>query len=201
MLTVCLASSQEASDFYAETRAGSAVRSVVTGFSNRLLKQTFRLGAFGDFLITGYAGATSPALEPGSVFLPRRVLAEGRAPLYPDAFLQDSLIDALMAEEIAFTEGALLTTREPVASMQQRDFVRGTGADAADLETYELLEYFSRLGRRAAVLRLVSDRADEQAAWDYRENLGELSDRLSGVLRRAARRLEGMDLFRRSENF
>jgi hypothetical protein len=194
MLTVCLASAQEAAQFHAATRGEGAVRSLVTGFSNRLLKDAFRQGAFGDFLVAGFAGAVAPELEPGTLFLPRRIVCEDKAPLVPDAYLQNSLVDALMAEGLPFAEGVLYSAAAPVASLEQRDFLRRQGADAADLESYELLKYLSLLGKRAAVVRLVSDRADELADADYRETLPRLSARLSDALLRATRRLAAAPL-------
>src|SRR5687767_4030399 len=114
MLTVCLASSQEASSFFKAVPAGGAVRAVVTGFANRLADAALR-DAHGDFMIVGFAGALNPAFLPGSLLVPHRVGAPGKPALTPDPFLRSSFMDALLAEKIPFQDGSLLTVDAPVA--------------------------------------------------------------------------------------
>ena len=91
---------------------------------------------------------------------------------------------ALMANNMPFFEGPLLTVQKLVDSEIQRKILFADGFKAVDMETYELGEYIRQGGGDVMVLRLISDNANESARRDYEESLKTLSGKLSDVLSR-----------------
>lgn len=191
MLTICLASVREAGAFSraADPEPGVSIR--VTGHRNRLVHAA-RLEPGGDFLIAGFAGALDPALSPGHLFLPETVHALSRGPAAPDAHLQ-SAIRALLSERgLPFAGGDLVTTDRPVVDPEHRGQLLARGFRAVDMETHGLLESLARQGARVAVLRLLSDRADEKAADEYESRMPVLSETLGAALSLVANNLTGL---------
>ena len=154
---------------------------VVTGFSNRLVKTALSSLPAGDFLAAGFASSIGKKLEPGTLLLPDRLLSPQGDQLRPDVTLRSALIDALLSENLPFREGPLFTAGENDASPDE--------AVAVDGESYGLIEYLTAVGRRAAALRFVSNRADDEAEEGYRDFLEAHAAEFSSILARVAKRL------------
>jgi nucleoside phosphorylase len=189
MLTVCLASSKEAADLFFSARHFTPpnLRVAVTGFRNSLLKTSEKELA-GNLLAVGFAGALNPAWKAGDLVVPAQIAAAGQEPRTPAPALRRWLMEALKTEGARFHEGALLTVDRPVTSEPQRARLFEQGYDAVDMESYALVDRAVRADNSAAVLRLVSDNADERADWDYRRNLEELARNFSRILFRVLER-------------
>ncbi len=136
----------------ATATGGDAART--QAIAERLLAENAALVSF------GIAGALDPALAPGTLLLPRRVVNEAGVAIAVDADWQARLGAALRARGLVAVEGDLLGIAQIVASPEEKAALyRRTGAVAVDLESHIAAAVAQRLGRPFVVLRAVADPA------------------------------------------
>lgn len=139
-------------------------------------------------VITGLAGALSPAIRPGTLVLPHEVRAEPerQAAVHPAAAILATARASIGGDRISITTGALLSVARPVnRPRRKQELFEATGAIAVDMESHAMLEVADAQGLPALALRGVSDGAS-----DALPDLGEADpERLATQLRIAARAL------------
>jgi adenosylhomocysteine nucleosidase len=108
----------------------------------------------------GIAGALAPDLAPGSLLLPRAVLAEDGSRLAVDEARRARADAALAASGLRAASGHVLGASEPAATPARKAALRAaTGAIAIDLESHLVARVASRAGKPFLVLRAVADPA------------------------------------------
>jgi adenosylhomocysteine nucleosidase len=108
----------------------------------------------------GLAGGLSPAVAPGTVVLPRRVLVEGEAPLPVDAVWHSRL--AALAHELTVDHGDLVTVAEPLESpAAKRAAAAFCNAVAVDMESAAIAMAAARARVPFVALRVVVDGVDD----------------------------------------
>ena len=108
----------------------------------------------------GLAGGLSVAVAPGTVVLPKRVLAEGEAPLPVDAAWHSRL--TALADELVVDCGDLLTVDEPLESpAAKRAAAAATNAVAVDMESASIANAAARARVPFVALRVVVDGVDD----------------------------------------
>jgi adenosylhomocysteine nucleosidase len=109
----------------------------------------------------GVAGGLDPALAPGALLLPRRVLAEGGQVFATDPAWHDRVVRALALLGLAADEGDLLGLAAiAVTSTEKAKLRQQSGAVAIDLESHIVAAAAARASRPFLVLRAVCDPAD-----------------------------------------
>jgi adenosylhomocysteine nucleosidase len=108
----------------------------------------------------GIAGALAPALAPGALIVPRRVVTEAGARFAADPAARDALCRKLAALGLA-PIGADLLGRAAIAmtAAEKSALHRRTGAVAVDLESHVAAAAAARAGRPFLVLRAIADPA------------------------------------------
>ena len=131
----------------------------------------------------GLAGGLSAAVAPGTVVLPKRVLAEGEAPLAVDAAWHSRL--AALADELVVDCGDLLTVGEPLESpAAKRAAAALSNAVAVDMESAGIAIAAARGRVPFVVLRVVIDGVDDSLPAGSQHWLDEQGrTRASAVLR------------------
>jgi|GEM_PF-2536718 len=131
----------------------------------------------------GLAGSLSAGVAPGTVIAPRRILAEGEAPLAVDAAWHSRL--AALADELAVDCGDLLTVAEPLESpAAKRAAAAASNAVAVDMESAGIAAAAARGRVPFVVLRVVVDGIDDAlpaGAQDWLDEQGRT--RAAAVLR------------------
>jgi adenosylhomocysteine nucleosidase len=143
-----------------EQRGFGAV--VTAGNAARAEKAAARLMDEGAeaFLSFGIAGGIDPALEPGALLLPQRVLSEAGEIFVVDAAWREAIYRALSALDLATHDGDLLGLAAIVMTREAKAMLRATtGAVAVDLESLVAAAAALRAGRPFLVLRAVADPA------------------------------------------
>ena len=108
----------------------------------------------------GLAGALAAAVAPGTVLLPRRVVADGAAPLAVDATWRERL--AALADEFRVEHGDLLTVPAALESpAAKRAAAEATGAVAVDMESASVAATAAQAGVPFVALRVVVDALDD----------------------------------------
>jgi nucleoside phosphorylase len=108
----------------------------------------------------GLAGGLSAAVAPGTIIAPRRVLAEGDAPLPVDAAWHSRL--AAVADDLVVDCGDLLTVGEPLESpAAKRAAAAATNAVAVDMESAGIANAAARARVPFVALRVVVDGVDD----------------------------------------
>src|SRR5262245_21976310 len=102
----------------------------------------------------GLAGGLSAAVAPGTVVLPKRVLAEGEAPLTVDAAWHSRLV--ALADELVIDCGDVLSVDEPLESpTAKRAAAAATNAVAVDMESAGIAAAAARARVPFVALRVV----------------------------------------------
>jgi nucleoside phosphorylase len=108
----------------------------------------------------GLAGGLGEGVAPGTVIAPRRVLAQGQAPLPVDPAWHSRF--ALVAAELGVHRGDLLTVAEPLESpASKRAAAKTTNAVAVDMESAGIAAVAARAGVPFVALRVVVDAVDD----------------------------------------
>jgi hopanoid-associated phosphorylase len=108
----------------------------------------------------GIAGALDPALVPGTLLLPRRVVGEGGEIFAADPAWHDRLRHALAARGLAPDEGDLLGRATIAMTVGEKATLRARAcAVAVDLESAAAAAAARAAGRPFLVLRAVADPA------------------------------------------
>jgi nucleoside phosphorylase len=185
MWSVLLPSEREAAEFCraaARNAYGPAVRTAVTGHRNDRWVQMEPTLQKGNIIVAGTAGAIDPELELGDVFLPYSVEGASGIPLYPSAALREYALDSLAVKGIFYKEGILFSSPSPVITGADKAKAAERGFAAVDMESWWLLSLLAKKGWNSVVVRVITDRADEGAAHDYKTNLERASAALSSSL-------------------
>jgi nucleoside phosphorylase len=137
----------------------------------------------GLLLSWGLAGGLSAAVAPGTVVLPRRVLADGEAPIPVDAAWHSRL--AALANALAVDHGDLLTVAEPLESpAAKRAAAALHNAVAVDMESAGIAVAAARARVPFVALRVVVDGVDDALPAGAQHWLDEYGrTRASAVLR------------------
>ena len=108
----------------------------------------------------GLAGGLGPAVAPGTVLLPRRVLEPGAEPLPVDAVWHARLCN--LAGELALEQGDLLTAPAVLESpAAKRAAAAATRAVAVDMESSAIAAVAARANVPFVALRVVVDGFDD----------------------------------------
>ena len=111
-------------------------------------------------LIAGVCGGLDPSLAPGALVLGRRLLAEGKPELAPDAAAFEAVRRAMRRARLPFVSSSLLTTERPIESIAARtDAWNAYGAGGMDMETYDIAAALEERRVRWLALRSVLDPA------------------------------------------
>jgi adenosylhomocysteine nucleosidase len=132
------------------------------GIEAQVLEAAERLIAEGaDALLSfGIAGALAPDLVPGSLLLPRAVIAEDGSRLAVDEARRARAEAALVAAGLGAVSGDVLGASAPAASSARKEALHAaTGAIAIDLESHLVARAASRAGKPFLVLRAIADPA------------------------------------------
>ncbi len=153
----------------------------------------------------GVAGALDPALEPGSVLIARDavqwdvdITAFGRAPgelatgerfVQADPELTARLAEAARALGIKVRVGRVASADAFLADPARARWVREAfAADAVEMEGAAALWAARRLGLPMALVRVVTDGADDSAPGSFERFLEEASTRMARLLEATLRR-------------
>jgi adenosylhomocysteine nucleosidase len=108
----------------------------------------------------GLAGGLDPKLAPGSVVLPRRVLAQQSEPVAVDASWHERLL--ALRDELVIDSGDLLTSRVALESPDaKRSAAAATGAVAVDMESFGIAAVAARSRIPFVALRVIVDGVDD----------------------------------------
>jgi adenosylhomocysteine nucleosidase len=108
----------------------------------------------------GLAGGLAPSVAPGTVVAPRRVLAEGQAPMVVDAAWHSRL--AALTRKLAMESGDLLSVAEPLESpAAKRAAAKATNAVAVDMESAGVAAVAAQARVPFVALRVVVDGVDD----------------------------------------
>jgi adenosylhomocysteine nucleosidase len=132
------------------------------GIEAQILAAADRLIAQGAeaLLSFGIAGALAPDLVPGSLLLPRAVIAEDGSRLAVDAARRARAAAVLTASGLRAASGDVLGAHEAAESPARKDALHAaTGAIAIDLESHLVARAASRAGTPFLVLRAIADPA------------------------------------------
>ncbi len=132
------------------------------GIEAQVLEAAGRLIAEGaDALLSfGIAGALAPDLVPGSLLLPRAVIAEDGSRLAVDEARRARAEATLAASGLRAASGDVLGASAPAASSARKEALHAaTGAIAIDLESHLVARAASRAGKPFLVLRAIADPA------------------------------------------
>jgi adenosylhomocysteine nucleosidase len=132
------------------------------GIEAQVLAAAERLIAEGAeaLLSFGIAGALAPDLVPGSLVLPRAVIAEDGSRRAVDEGRRARAEAALAAAGLRVAAGDVLGAQEPAASPARKNALyEATGAIAIDLESHLVARAASRAGAPFLVLRAIADPA------------------------------------------
>jgi len=110
----------------------------------------------------GLAGGLDPALEAGTVLLPRMVLAPGRSGIATAEPWRERVRQAL-GTHLVLCEHSLLSSATAVASIDtKRVLFRETGAAAVDMESYAIAELASARRLPFLAVRVIVDGAADR---------------------------------------
>jgi nucleoside phosphorylase len=131
----------------------------------------------------GFAGALDAALVSGTVLAPRRVLAEGAAPLVVSPRWHARV--AALADEFPLASGDLLTVPAALESpAAKRAAARASGAMAVDMESAAVAGAAASAGVPFVALRVVVDTLDDALPRGAEQWIDEQGNRrLAPVLR------------------
>jgi adenosylhomocysteine nucleosidase len=108
----------------------------------------------------GLAGGLAASVAPGTVVAPRRVVAEGKAPLAVDAVWHSRL--GALARELAMDSGDLLSVAEPLESpAAKRAAAQAANAVAVDMESAGIAAVAASARVPFVALRVVVDGVDD----------------------------------------
>ena len=108
----------------------------------------------------GLAGGLAASVAPGTVVAPRRVLAEGKAPLAVDAAWHSLLAEC--ARGLATDSGDLLSVAQPLESpAMKRAAAKAANAVAVDMESAGIAAVAARARVPFVALRVVVDGLDD----------------------------------------
>ena len=171
---------------------GNEIAAVVTGVGKVRAAFTtqFVIDSFGPdrIILTGTAGALSPAVEPLDLVLPSRVLAFDVRPR--PVWLETDVRAAAGLRRVvgetlpgtAVHEGALISGDRPLLKASERDRAASRfNALAVDMEAAAAVETAAANGVGLLALKAVTDRADESGTVDFKANLAAAA-RLLGKL-------------------
>jgi nucleoside phosphorylase len=164
-------------------REGQRWLLVANGVGGRLAGQAVRAACQNELVeamvSTGYCGALDPQLRDADVVVATSIVAQDRQ--YPAA--------APMTAG-KYRSGPVLASETVVCQAREKRRLRdATGAAAVDMESRAIAEEAARAGARFYCVRVVTDRADEDLAFDFnaaREADGRIRRR--SVARMALRR-------------
>jgi len=129
----------------------------------------------------GVAGGLDPALAAGTLLLPAQVLARQAAPVPTDQPWRER-VAAAVAVRVPLARGALLTSRDVLASVPEKAAAfAATGAVAVDMESYAIAQVAQAHRLPFIIVRAVVDAA---------------ADVLPGTLREAASGHGGLSIGR-----
>jgi adenosylhomocysteine nucleosidase len=119
------------------------------------------IDAGADALVSwGTAAALVPVLEPGSLLLPRKVIARDGTAFAVEGEWQQAIRERLSGEHVVHT-APLADAGEPLLSAaDKRTLAQRSGAAAADMESAALAALASEAGIPLLVVRAVVDSAD-----------------------------------------
>jgi nucleoside phosphorylase len=119
------------------------------------------IGAGAGVLVSwGLAGGLAETVAPGTVVAPRRVLAEGQAPLAVDEAWHSRL--GALARELAMDSGNLLSVAEPLESpAAKRAAAKAANAVAVDMESASIAAVAASARVPFVALRVVVDGVDD----------------------------------------
>lgn len=116
-------------------------------------------GPVAQVVSAGVCGGLDPALRPGDLIVPQRVLAPGGEVLDVSPAMRRAILDRIgpvPAAAILATSDRVLSTPEAKADLRAR-----TGAAAVDMESAAVMRRAAAAGAAALVVRGVSDAAGE----------------------------------------
>jgi len=143
--------------------AGSRIAVVATGIGSQAASLAAEAALASDsppdrVLVTGLCGLLSPAFRVGEVLL-YAWIASAAGSVETDAALSAEVHAAAGAAQSGIR--ALAVDRIVTRAREKRALGVQTGAHAADMESYALVERLSRAGVAVAVLRVASDAAGD----------------------------------------
>ena len=120
------------------------------------------LAAGADAIVSfGIAGALAPGLAPGTILLPRRIVAGSGETYVADEALRERIAQALAAQGLALDARDLLGRDAIAATAAEKSLLfRRTGAVAVDLESHAVARAAARAHVVFAALRAVADPAE-----------------------------------------
>lgn len=172
-----------AADVYVATIGEAEVGVALTGVGPRqaALAAWRSIGSAGDSLkfciSSGLAGALRPEYQIGQVLAASKVFAE---PYHdsPEEILESSpSLISFAAELGAIPVGRFFTAGRAIIRAEEKRHL-GRGADAVEMETFEILRQCAERGIPAAAIRAISDTVDENLPFDMNEifnNRGQVS--------------------------
>ena len=118
------------------------------------------VGAGAGALVSfGLAGGLDPALDPGAVLLPVRILSADGAPIATTGSWRARLEQAL-APQAFVAHGPLLTSPRAIASVEAKSTLfRKSGAVAVDMESYAIAQVALEAGVPFLAVRVIVDGA------------------------------------------
>jgi adenosylhomocysteine nucleosidase len=195
-------------DVHVASIGDAAVGVALTGVGPRpaALSALRSLGSEGDLLkfciSAGLAGALRPQYQVGQVLAARKVFSEPCCDS-PGQALESSPSLISFASELGATPvGRFLTSGRAIIRADEKRHL-GRGADAVEMESFEILRHCAERGIPAAAIRAISDGADEELPFDMNEifnDRGQVSlPQVMSQLARHPRSLPGLvNLGRRS---
>lgn len=129
--------------------------------ANHVVEQLRHLRA-AALISIGTAGGLAPALDVGTVLVPRRIRIRSAGSLETDAIWQAALVDAIGAR-FPVNTGDLLTVSDVVRRPEEKQALHAeTSAVAVDMESAQLGLAAQQVGIPFLVLRTVMDTRDDE---------------------------------------
>lgn len=143
---------------------GNGVRVVCAGASSvraRALAEELAEAGCTALISFGLAGGLDPALESGTLLLPRVVLTPDGRRYSTDAAWRQRLVEAI-GDRLPRCAGAVAGVDAPLAaSADKASLYEATGAAAVDMESHAVAEVAARRALPVLVVRAVADPAGE----------------------------------------
>ncbi len=134
------------------------------------LRQTLSTHRFDHALIVGWSGALSEEIGIFDLVLPHAIhhwKSNGHTPLHPDKKLHETIRTYFesISEPVHVSSG-VTTDRMVSSSAHKKHLLEMFQSHSVDMETYYLMNVLSEHRIPAAVLRIISDKADETIGVD-----------------------------------
>ncbi len=131
-------------------------------------------------LLLGVSGGVGDDQEIGTILHGDRILLDGAPPLRPDS--QPPQWFPLFRAEHKISSVTFQSCAKPVTSLAARESARQQGAEAVDMESYEILRLCLEYGIPFLALRIVSDQAGLAAFEEFKKHYPVVSRRLQEAL-------------------